>query len=308
MIKRLYLANGHLAQPLDIRSDDVAVDSSIAALLDINLSVGDYCYLTLIENEKIEVIKITRFISWYSVAREQDNTVRQLFSTKASVVYKLTRQEIVDSVSRNDVSIYPDGYGAIQINNAGASWSIGYTKLNTSGLGGVNVLTPKEYEITIVDNDGMFGCCDASLTGAPFAGGQVFYLTSQLYTIDMEVEVVSNNPKRLDNGEPNAPFLALNIWQVPEDKMYNGIMLNEVNLFGGQKTYDFSDVTFALSADMLQVDIFGGEKKYDYTDGYFKLDCYVLEVYQFGNAVEYVDKYEDHYLYPTATLLSVSLN
>lgn len=306
MIKRLYLVNGKLIQPLDSKDEDIAVDAATAAQLN-TLNVDDWCYLTILEEDKLEVIKITRMPFWFWVDRAQDNTISYSFSSNAKIVYRLTTQEIRDAVNIAPLNVYPDGYGALLVSTDSNSWTIKYTDLNIQALGGISWMNPDGYEIIITDNSGMFGCCDGSLTGAPYAGGVPFYLTSELYSVQFLMESISNNPKRLYSNQPNNPIVGMNIYEIPGDKMYNSISMGAVNVFGQSIPYSYMDIGFISAAELQDINSFGGIKYLNTLDQYLKLDNYPLEVLLLGNSVDYIDKYKDSYLITQGGINSISV-
>jgi hypothetical protein len=303
VIKRLYLVNGNLTQPLDKYDEDIAVDSATAIQL-ATLNVGDWCYLTLIEGYKLEVIKVTKLPSWYWVDRAQDGTCQFSFSIKAKIVYRLTSQEIKDAVSSTPLSIYPDGYGAIEVSTGVNSWQISYQDISIQTLGGISWMNPDGYEIVITDNNGMFGCCDGSLTGAPYAGGVPFYLTSEIYAY-FGNDVLTPNPKY--NGHSLAPLdTNTNNWYLltqPSilDK-YIGMyvpQLGDWELYGSSGAFtappEWAQPYICIPGEW---SIFGGMKQFQCTDQYISTDAYPLEMFTFGSEVDYnnaIDQYINTY-------------
>lgn len=305
MIKRLYLVNGNLTQPLDKNDENIAVDTNTATQL-ATLNVGDWCYLTLLEESKLEVIKITKFPLWYWVDRAQDGTCQFSFSTKAKIVYRLTSQEIKDAVTGTPLNIYSDGYGAIEINTGLNSWQISYQGINIQTLGGISWMNPDGYEIIITDNDGMFGCCDGSLTGAPYAGGIFFYLTSELYAY-FGTDSVSPNPKdKNGNSIPPLDSNRNNWYLLIQPSILDQYIGLEPSL-GDWEMYGSSG-SFTAPPDYVQpyVDIpeewslFGGAKQFSSVDQYVSTDAYPLEMFTFGSAVDYSNALDQYInMYPT---------
>lgn len=312
VIKRLYLVNGNLTQPLDINEENIAVDTNTANQLNI-LNVGDWCYLTIVESSKLEVIKITKFPSWYWVDRGQDNTSQFSFSTQAKIVYLLTAQEIEDAVNGTPLSIYPNGYGALEVNTGVNSWQISYTELNIQTLGGISWMNPDGYEIIVTDNNGMFGCCDGSLTGAPYAGGTFFYLTSQLYSY-YGTDIISPTPT--DKNGNSIPPVNPNGWWLldqpqPVEKyiaLYGNLM--QLNLFGSAVNYPYYiDQYIGISGSLLNMNIYGGVKNVSpYVDQYMGLNGYLLVMNTFGSAVDYSNRFIDSYMGISGNILSMSLH
>lgn len=291
MIKRLYLVNGNLTKPLDINEEDIAVDANTATQLSI-LNIGDWCYLTIIEGNKLEVIKITKFPSWYWVDRGQDGTDQFSFSTQAKIVYLLTAQEIEDAVSGTPLNIYPNGYGALEVNTGVNSWQISYTELSIQTLGGISWMNPDGYEIVITDNNGMFGCCDGSLTGAPYAGGVPFYLTSQLYsffTVEQFVGVNESNKATIPPLNIDNPWYLLVQPVINQDWTSLPISINSWNMFGGAATFSATEPVYISSyINTNDWNMFGGAVTFSATEPvYVSMDAYVLDMESFGAAIVY---------------------
>lgn len=310
MIKRLYLVNGNLTQPLDKNDENIAVDSVTATQL-ATLNIGDWCYLTLLEGYKLEIIKITKFPSWYWVDRAQNNTCQFSFSIKAKIVYRLTSQEIEDAVDAAPLSIYPDGYGALEVSTGLNSWQINYQAINIEALGGISWMNPDGYEVVITDNNGMFGCCDGSLTGAPFAGGIFFYLTSELYAVlNVEGYIGINKSNKADipplsMGTPGWWLLTQPLIQ--QEWVNNPIQVNDWNLYGGSETFSFSDMYVANNMSVLDWNKFGGAKSFSNMEPkYISMDAYVLDMELFGSSVVYNNGL-DMYISPTIKLLNWTL-
>lgn len=313
VIKRLYLANGNLTQPLDKNDENIAVDANTAIQL-ATLNVGDWCYLTLIEGNKLEVIKITKFPSWYWVDRGQDSTSQFSFSTQAKIVYLLTAQEIEDAVNGTPLNIYPNGYGALEVNTGINSWQISYTELSIQTLGGISWMNPDGYEIIITDNNGMFGCCDGNLTGAPYAGGTFFYLTSQLYAY-YGLEWISPTPHDLNgNAIPPIDSTQDGWWLLQQpystDQFINpSVSVTGFNLFGGIITYhNYIDSYINPVFFILSLNMYGGMVYVSpYIDTYMGINSYLLVMNMFGNSVNYNSKYIDVYMNQSVSLTNLSL-
>lgn len=297
VIKRLYLVNGNLTQPLDKNDENIAVDTNTATQL-ATLNVGDWCYLTLLEGYKLEVIKITKFPLWYWVDRAQDGTCQFSFSTKAKIVYRLTSQEIKDAVTGTPPSIYPDGYSAIEINTGVNSWQISYQDIGIQTLGGISWMNPDGYNIVITDNDGMFGCCDGSLIGAPYTGGVPFYLTSELYAvlnIEGYIGVNKSNKADIPPIDINTDWWLLTQPLIQQEWVSSPININDWNMYGGSESFSFSDMYVATSMGVLDWNRYGGAKSFSSVESkYILMDAYVLGMQLFGGAVVYnngLDKY-----------------
>lgn len=313
VIKRLYLANGNLTQPLDKNDENIAVDTNTAIQL-ATLNVGDWCYLTLLEGYKLEVIKITKFPLWYWVDRAQDGTCQFSFSTKAKIVYKLTSQEIEDAVTDTSLNIYPDGFSAIEVNTGLNSWQIRYQDINIQTLGGVSWMNPDGYEIIITDNDGMFGCCDSSLTGAPFAGGIPFYLTSELYAVlNIESYVGINKSNKADI--PPIDFNDDGWWLLTQPFIQQEWAANSIsiptgwNLFGSAGSFSVTDPMYVANQIGIPSDwsMYGGAASFNNDEPvYISMNAYVLDMELFGNAVVYNNGL-DKYISPTIQLLDWTL-
>lgn len=297
VIKRLYLVNGNLTQPLDKDDEDIAVDAATSTQL-ATLNIGDWCYLTLLEDNKLEVIKITKFPSWYWVDRAQDGTTQFGFSVNAKIVYRLTNQEIEDAVVGTPLNIYPDGYGAIEVSSGDNSWQIKYTELNIQTLGGISWMNPDGYEIVITDNNGMFGCCDGNLIGAPYAGGVPFYLTSELYAVlntDGYVGINKSNKADIPPIDFNTDWWLLTQPLIQQEWTNCPIGLNDWNLYGDSKSFNSSDMYVSNSVNVLDWSQYGGAKDFNSVESrYILMDAYVLSMQLFGGAVVYsngLDKY-----------------
>lgn len=308
MIKRLYLVNGNLTQPLDKEDENIAVDVITAAQLDA-LNTGDWCYLTLLEGSKLEVIKITRFPSWYWVDRAQDNTNKFNFSTNAKIVYRLTSREIQDAVTGVPLNIYPDGYGAIEVNTGINSWQISYQKIGIQTLGGVSWMNPDGYEIVITDNDGMFGCCNGGLTGAPYAGGVIFYLTSQLYAVFIKESLTPTPNDKRTGQPPSSPIGNFTLFNMPIDMITPQVVLGNFEMYGGSTVLNpYIDSYISTTGSIVNAEMYGGAKNIPpYYDEYIALDGYPLVMELFGNSVDYSNKYIDQYISLYATVLDMSI-
>lgn len=331
MIKRLYLANGHLAQPLDSSQDDIAVDSSIASQLN-TLSKGDSCFLSIIEDDKIEVVKITNQGTWYKVDRAQASTERQSFSTNANIVYRLTDQEIIDSVNGSPLALYYDGYSPIQITNNNGVFTVTYSQLNVQGIGGISCEIRNWSEIIISDNIGAFGCCDTSLTGAPFPGGIPFYLTSQVYAVydvDSYVGINRGTPSgKTVGGMPPKSYVDIppvnvnsdgsgGFWllvqpNIIEPYVNNTISLGQWELFGSSTAFTVIESAHYINNSISIVDgwqLYGGAAAFtvNETKNYVSMDSYVLDMQLFGGSIIYNNGL-DKYVSPTISLLNWTLN
>lgn len=310
MIKRLYLANGELLQPLQPSSDDVAVDASIAGML-ATLGLSDHCYLTLINGCKLEVIKISRDNFGFHVDRGIDGTARQGFPVGTQIVYRLTKSEILDGINFNDYRIYADGSGYAYVNGGNGSWIIGAPPIHADTVGGITAYT-EDNELVIQDNVGMFGCCDSSLTGAPGIDGPIFYLTSMLYGQEA-IEVFTPNPK--DKNGNSIPPINFNLpWylltQPSGVERYFDTDLQpgkyaDWNIFGGQKAFTAAPEKYIRSSMGVGVygdwNEFGGQQAFtSAAEKYIRTDCYPLQMITFGNGIEYKNGL-DKYVWPFAT-------
>lgn len=305
MIKRLYLADGGLTAPLGKFADDIAVDNSIAAQLTA-LNTGDYCYLTLIEEEKLEVIRIYRDYSGLGVDRAQSGTVRQSFSLAAKIQYRLTLSEIQDSVPISPANIYSAGTGVVSIEGSDGRWVVFLSPPQAQTLGGIDSRT-EENELVLFDRSGMFGCCDSSLTGAPDIDGPYFYLTSQLYPHEV-TEIMTPNPKdRSGNSIP-----PINIdgtwWLLTQPSMVEQYVTNsaapfEWEKYGNAKAFSAVEQYIATGVDVGDWDKYGGEKEFTAPPAAYVIPlCYPLEMFLFGGAVTY-DRALDAYINPTISVL-----
>lgn len=315
MIKRLYLANGYLLSPLDRTSDDIAVDASIATLLQAKLGMGDHCYLTLVYRDKLEVIKVRKDYSGFRVDRAQDGTCRQGFPTNTTIKYTLTGAEIADSVDIGVWSIYASGYGMATVVGGNGSWAVGLDTIHADTVGGLDARTEGN-ELVISDKTGMFGCCDGGITGAPFIPGPFFYLTSQLYPQEV-VEIMTPQPKDRDgNSIPpinfDLPWWLLTQPSQIEQYIGRGISVFDWQNFGSQgsftappEQYMKTGVGVGIYTEWLK---YGGQEAFTApVEQYIGRDCYPLQMLLFGGEVTY-DRALDAYLIPRILLLDWTLS
>lgn len=300
VIKRLYLANGHLATPLDAYADDIAVDTSVAGALQ-GLEIGDHCYLTLVEDDKLEVVQIRKDYSGFSIRRAQDGTIRQSFSLRANILYKLTAAEIVDAVVSSPYNIYASGYGFAEVTHLAGVWNISIPAIQAVTLGGVDSRTEGN-TLVLSDKVGMFGCCDGGVTGAPSILGPFFYLTSKLYPYEA-VEVVSNNPKD-KNGNVIPPIdFDLPWWLLTQPSVVEPNYIRpdaapfEWELFGGAKVFTVVEPQYvSQNMGVMDWEMFGGAEQFTSVEPtYIAMDGYILEMLMFGSAVVY-DRAVDAYV------------
>lgn len=301
MIKRLYLANGYLLAPINIVSDDVAVDTSTATLLQTKLGVGDHCYLTLLSDEKLEVIKIRRDYSGFRVDRSQDGTTRQNFPIGTQIVYRLTSVEITDASAFNPYNIYASGYGYATVLGGNETWSIEIDVVHADTVGGIETRTEGN-KLVISDRIGMFGCCDGGVTGAPFIPGPFFYLTSKLYPYET-VDIVSNNPKD-KNGNLVPPMGFDNPWWLlTQPSVVEGVYVNqfmvpfEWQVYGGSEAISVTEPTYvSQNIGTMDWNLYGGAEAFSSVEStYITMNAYVLEMLLFGSAVTY-DRAIDAYV------------
>jgi hypothetical protein len=314
VIKRLYLANGILLAPLSKASEDVAVDGDIADLLD-TLGLGDHCYLTLVNECVLEVIKIRKDYSGFRVDRGQDGTCTQGFPTGTRIVYRLTGVEIQDATTAANYNIYASGYGFANVSGGNGNWTIGADAIHADTVGGIEARTEGN-ELVIFDKIGMFGCCDGGVTGAPFIPGPFFYLTSMLYPQEV-IELVTPNPKdRLGNPIPpiyfNSDWWLLVQPSILDKYVSHGVGLLDWENYGSETSftaptekYISQDIGVGVFDDWYK---FGGEA--DFTappEKYIARGAYPLEMLMFGGQVDY-PRALDKYVLPTIKLLDWTLS
>lgn len=308
MIKRLYLVNGGLTKALGNKDADIAVDNITAQQLVTGLSLGDWCYLALEYQDNLEIIKVTKTPIELQVDRAQDNTTAKNFPVGSKIKYRLTRQEILDKGNLQTLSISADGLSGISI----SGYQISYKLNNPSTLGGIETTFEQDGEIVIRDKTGAFGCCDSNLTGAPSVGGQIFYLTSQLYAY-ITNESVTGEPKD-KNGNAVPPLnLQTNFWlldqpQPKEEFVKTQVGMNEWSLFGGAKSTVMQPNGYVgTSADANDWNRFGGAKSFTAPpEQFISTNSYPLEMQLFGNAVEY-HNFMDQFIGTSANVLPMSL-
>jgi hypothetical protein len=315
VIKRLYLANGTIVSPLDKSSNDIAVDTSIATLLQDNLNLGDHCYLTLLYKDNLEVIKIRRDYSGFRVDRGQDGTVQYSFPAGAQLVYRLTSAEISDAATVLDWNIYASGYGFATVVGGNGTWEIGLDAIHADTVGGLTTRV-EDNELVISDNIGAFGCCDGGLTGAPFIPGPFFYLTSMLYPQE-SIEAVTPNPKdRLGSPIPPISFDS-QWWLLTQPSVLDKYVGHDISLldwenYGGEATftaptdkYILPTVGVGVFEDWLE---YGGQKEFTVPpEKYILTNCYPLEMLMYGGEVDY-PRALDKYILPTISLLDWTLS
>lgn len=314
VIKRLYLADGVLLAPLSKASEDVAVDTSIATLLDTLLGLGDHCYLTLLNGNTLEVIKIRKDYSGFRVDRGQDGTCRQSFPTNTKIVYKITGAEIQDATTVANYSIYASGYGFATVTGGNGSWVISADAIHADTVGGIETRTEGN-ELVISDKIGMFGCCDGGVTGAPFIPGPFFYLTSMLYPQEA-IEVMTPQPKdKLGNPIPpinfNTDWWLLTQPSLIEQYMSRGIAPFEWQKYGSEgsftapvEKYIKTGMGVGVYGEWLR---YGGQQVFTAPiEQYIGRNCYPLEMLLFGGEVTY-NRALDAYLLPTIKLLDWTL-
>lgn len=302
MIKRLYLADGYLLTPLDKYSDDIAVDSTLATLLTTGLNIGDTCYLT-IESEYLEVLRITRYYYGLEVERAQDGTSRQNFAANTKVLYKLTRAEISEAASYHGIELFPDSTGSTEI--SGGNINIPEIKIQT--VGGIKSIVEKN-KILIIDNNGMFGCCGSSVTGAPNIDGPYFYLTTTLYPYEYFDWATPTPTDSAGNPIPPVPIDG-EWWQLDQptivgDYAYPRMQVLSLDTFGGAQTTSTFEYA-ATDMSLLSLDTFGGAQTYTNAKDGMSMDSYPLDFLLFGNSVEYNYAYD--YASTNTSLLSLEL-
>lgn len=315
VIKRLYLANGSLLAPLSKAADDVAVDVSIANLLDATLGLGDHCYLTLLDGCKLEVIKIRKDYLGYRVDRAQDGTCAQGFSINTRIVYRLTSAEIQDAATVVVYSIYASGYGYATVVGENGSWIVGLDAIHADTVGGLDARTEGN-ELVISDKIGMFGCCDGGVTGAPFIPGPFFYLTSKLYPQEA-VDSVTPNPKdKLGNPIPpiyfNSTWWVLDQPSITDKYVAYGMGLLDWENYGSEAAFDAPAEKYILPGVGVGVFDgwykFGGEAAFTApAEKYISTGAYPLEMLMFGGQVDY-PRALDKYVLPTIKLLDWTLS
>lgn len=305
MIKRLYLANGQLLEPLDIASEDIAVDANTAALLTANINIGDYCYLTLVSQDKLEVVKISRDNSGLHVDRAQDGTVRQGFPLGTRIIYKLTSAEIRAAVVISTFTMYADGTGKATVSHTNNKWAVGLPEIEAITLGGITTYT-EDNSLVIQDKSEMFGCCDGSLTGAPRIPGPIFYLTSMIYGME-SFDRITPSPK--DNNGNNIPPLDIshspwNILQQPlgSERYFQRLMgVNDWNMFGRAGGFSAFERYVSPTIKVNDWVASGSVGGFSGHDGYFQPIMYPLIMTLYGSAVAYnngLEKYINRQITP----------
>lgn len=314
MIKRLYLANGQLTAPLDIYSEDIAVDATLAAMLDANLVVGDHCYLTLRNKGVIEVVKIRRDYEGYQVHRGQDSTSKQGLPTGTSITYMLTMAEILDGISLIPYHINADGTGYAYVTGGNGTWVIGAPQIHADTLGGISARA-EDNVLYVFDHIGMFGCCDGSLTGAPHIPGPIFYLTSMIYGYE-GFDIMTPQPKdKNGNTIPPLNFDSLPPWYLLTQpfiyELYSlaNMVVLPMQLFGGQKTFTAPvDKYIDIDMGVLDWQIYGTAGQFTAPpDKYTFADMFPLKMVMYGGEIVY-DKGLDKYVWPTMAVLDWTLN
>lgn len=308
MIKRLYLANGQLTEPLEANSEDIAVDATLAAMLAANLAVGDHCFLTLKNKDKLEVIKVRRDYSGYQADRGQDDTRKVGFPAGSKIVYTLTMAEILDSMALIPWHINADGTGFAYVTGGMGTWVIGAPQIHADTLGGISARA-EDNTLYIFDHIGMFGCCDGSLTGAPHIPGPIFYLTSMIYGYE-GFDIMTPQPKD-QNGNPIPP---LNFDSLPPWFLLTQPFINELyfahdmvtlpmNVFGSEASFTESPEWISNDLQALNWVEYGSEGVYTAPPAkYVYADMYPLQMLLFGGSIVY-DKGLEKYMWPTIVTL-----
>lgn len=288
MIKRLYLIDGNLLAPVSATTDDIAVDADTGAKLLAGLSLGDYCYLTLVDGSNLEVVKVTRDYTGFDVARGQAGTQKKTFPIGTRVLYALTSAEIQDACIFSPATLYRDGYGVAEVENVGGAWHISIATLKFTTPGGIAAQVTNENEVALTDNIGAFGCCDGSVTGAPNIGGPYFYLTTSPYAHRV-VENITGQPDVDGIGSPISPvgFGWLLTQPSTGETITSDISVLDGVLFGG--SIGVTSVTEGITSDgtVLAGALFGGSTTYTTESDGLHCDGWVLIGQLFGNAVEY---------------------
>jgi hypothetical protein len=314
VIKRLYLANGTILTPLSKASEDVAVDTSIATLLNEGLGIGDHCYLTLMNNNYIEVIKVRKDYSGLRVDRGQDGTCRQDFPAQTKLLYKLTSAEIQDASTAANYEIYASGYGFATVIGGNGVWVIGAPAIYADAVGGIETRTEGN-ELVIFDRTGMFGCCDGGVTGAPTIPGPYFYLTSMLYPQEA-IEVMTPQPKDKHGNTISPINFDIPWWLLTQPSLVERYLQTGITVFDWQKYGSEGSFTAPIEK-YIRTDIgvgaygewvrYGGQQEFIAPiEHYIFRDCYPLQMLLFGGEVTY-DKALDLYLLPTITVLDWTL-
>lgn len=310
MIKRLYLANGQLTAPLDIYSEDIAVDATLAAMLDANLVVGDHCYLTLKNKGVIEVVKVRRDYEGYQVDRGQDSTSKQGLPTGTSITYMLTMAEILDGINLIPYHINADGTGFAYVTGGNGTWVIGAPQIHAETLGGISARA-EDNVLYVFDHIGMFGCCDGSLTGAPHIPGPIFYLTSMIYGYE-GFDIMTSSPKDYNgNAIPPLNFDGLPPWfqliQPFIDELYclPNVSVLAMNVYGHDVEFTAAPEKYiATDSSPLDWNVYGSNGEFTAPpDKYIHIDVFPLQMTAFGSEVVY-DKGLDKYLRPTVSVLN----
>jgi len=289
VIKRLYLANGTLTTPLASTSEDIAVDSTLGAYLAAQLDVGDWTYLSLMWQDKVEIIRLHMEFSGLEVDRGI-NGQRHSYPAGSVVKYQLTQQEIQDATNSAPLNLYASGYGAATVDNTGSTWTVGYPTLTTQTVGGIETYYTDLGELVITDKIGAFGCCGEGLDGAPGIDGPFFYFTSMLYPLNITDSGIDGMPQgRAKDGHPfNWPFdfQLLNKWFTQVDmRIAATLTAKDFNLYGGAHSYAFLDKAYAtiVVEDSL---LYGANHTYAATENLYS-DAYPLSALLYGGAVTY---------------------
>lgn len=291
MIKRLYLANGQLAQPLAGTSDDIALDTATITYILSVLNVGDWAYLTITWMDKLEVVRVHLDYSGLNVDRGI-GTRQHGFPMGASVRYKLTQSEIEDKVSAPTLNIVASGYGVMSAVEFNGQWILGYTPLQIQAVGGIQTYYTDDGNLVIVDAVGAFGCCGgAGGAGAPAIPGPYFYLTSQLYPFNVVESGINTAPQgRGRDGKPFGPpfnFMLLNEFFTVHDSLKSMVSTYDMSMIGGSHSYTDLEA-LKTSVSLHDAIMFGGTEAYTQTEA-LQGSAYPLSALLYGGAVTYSD-------------------
>jgi len=145
-MKRAYLANGYLVQPLSEKGYVATVDA--ATWLYLNTLLGtDYCYLVIAGREVVKVLGL-QATNQVLLQRGLEGTHRKTWIAGRSIKYGLTWSEVQDATTYIGYTLNVSG---------GVSWdgvNIFYPELNLLGIGGITC--DGTYIDDIPDN---VGCC-----------------------------------------------------------------------------------------------------------------------------------------------------
>lgn len=266
------------------------------------LGLFDWAYLKLEHYGNTEIIKVYLTYSGLQVDRGQDGTERHAFPAGTEIKYALTQVEIQDATPASPLNVYPDLSSYAQVSGSNGEFIIGYPFIATQFEGGIRAYyTESDATLHIDDWFPAAGCCSIAGNGAPLIGGPFFYLTSQLYPVEVIEEFIAPNPDTDKNHHGTNPFGPGPLWTLTQPVVSEGYVgtgpaaFGPMNVFGGQKTYtDTEQYVASYTVTMGPLNTFGGQAAGSVLDQYVSGNAYILQLLVYGNDVQYnndIEKY-----------------